>query len=415
MSLDRRDGFPESFDACYLEISDSEVDRAHLFVDQIIPLLKSDAEILLASFNEHWLSGAEGFEEKIGNGVPPIFHRLDVTLAETRLVAWSRWRWSANSRLLRLAQESFRRGPILLPFSGVMILVQLLIAFGSNLVSRKHTLRSGQRGQIISSVFMRLHIARSTAGVPREIGAEWPRPGVDGKGAPHRPAGAHSHATREPQYERLLEVQQEVGLSSLGLMTNQVWHEDPRRLGFILARYKFVAKMLSGSRAVAEIGCGDAFATRIVQQEVDAVTAYDFDPIFVQDIRRRQSAEWPISAQLHDILERPLPQQYDAVYTLDVIEHIPPEKEDTFISNLSASLAHHGVLIVGSPSLESQTYASPQSKVGHINCKSGRALKLLLERYFHSVFLFSMNDEVVHTGFYPMAHYLLALCSDTRR
>src|SRR6516165_2486968 len=288
MSLDRRDGFPESFDACYLEISDSEVDRAHLFVDQIIPLLKSDAEILLASFNEHWFSGAEGFAEKIGNGVPPIFHRLDVTLAETRLVAWSRWRWSANSRLLRLAQESFRRGPILLPFSGVMILVQLLIAFGSNLVSRKHTLRSGQRGQIVSSVFMRLHIARSRAAVPREIGAEWPRPTVDRKGALHRPAGADSHATREPQYERLLEVQQEVGLSSLGLMTNQVWHEDPRRLGFILARYKFVAKMLSGSRAVAEIGCGDAFATRIVQQEVDAVTAYDFDPIFVQDIRRRQ-------------------------------------------------------------------------------------------------------------------------------
>jgi len=415
MSFDRRDGFPETFDACYLEISDSEVDRAHLFVDQITPLLKSDAEILLASFNEHWFSGAEGFAEKIGNGVPPIFHRLDVTLAETRLVVWSRWQWSANSRLLRLAQDAFRRGPILVPFYGVMIFVQLLIAFGSNLANRKHTLRSGQHGQIISSVFMRLHIARSTAGVRREFGAEWPRPTVDRKGALHRPAGADSHATREPQYERLLEVQQEVGLSSLGLMTNQVWHEDPRRLGFILARYKFVAKMLSGSRAVAEIGCGDAFATRIVQQEVDAVTAYDFDPIFVQDIRRRQSAEWPISAQLHDILERPLPQQYDAVYTLDVIEHIPPEKEDTFISNLSASLAHHGVLIVGSPSLESQTYASPQSKIGHINCKSGRALKLLLERYFHSVFLFSMNDEVVHTGFYPMAHYLLALCSDTRR
>ena len=23
---------------------------------------------------------------------------------------------------------------------------------------------------------------------------------------------------------------------------------------------------------------------------------------------------------------------------------------------------------------------------------------------------FSMNDEVVHTGFYPMAHYFFALC-----
>jgi len=296
-----------------------------------------------------------------------------------------------------------------------MIVVQSLIAFGSNLISRKHTLRSGQSGQIVSSVFMRLHMVRGTADRRREIGAEWPQPTVDGKGTPHRLAGDYRHATREPQYERLLEVQQEVGISSLGLMTNQVWHEDPRRLAFILARYKFVAKMLSGSRAVAEIGCGDAFGTRIVQQEVDVVTAYDFDPIFIGDIRRRQSVKWPLSAQLHDILERPLPHQYDAVYTLDVIEHIPPEKEDTFISNLRASLADHGVLIIGSPSIESQTYASPQSKVGHVNCKSGRALKLLLERHFHTVFLFSMNDEVVHTGFYPMAHYLLALCSDTRR
>jgi hypothetical protein len=414
MSLDRRDEFPESFDACYLEIGDSEVDRAHLLVDQITLLLKSDAEILLASFNEQWFLGAEGFAEKIGNGVPPIFHRLDIAPAEMCLVAWSRWRWSANSRLLRLVQGAFRRGPTFVPFYGVMILVQSLIAFGSNLVSRKHTLRSGQGGQIVSSVFMRLHIARSTAGARREIGAEWPRSAVGGKGPPHRPAGDFSHATREPQYERLLEVRQEVGVSSLGLMTNQVWHEDPRRLAFILARYKFVAKMLSGSRTVAEIGCGDAFGTRIVQQEVDTVTVYDFDPIFIRDIRRRQSAKWPLSAQLHDILERPLPHQYDAVYTLDVIEHIPPAKEDVFISNLSASLADHGVLIIGSPSLESQAYASAQSKIGHVNCKSGRALKLLLERYFYTIFLFSMNDEVVHTGFYPMAHYLFALCSDKR-
>jgi len=103
---------------------------------------------------------------------------------------------------------------------------------------------------------------------------------------------------------------------------------------------------------VAEVGCGDAFGTRIVQQEVDAVTPYDFDPVFIRDIRRRQSAKWPLPAQVHDILEGPLPHQYDAIYTLDVIEHIPAEKEDTFICNLWASLADHGVLIIGSPSLE---------------------------------------------------------------
>jgi len=67
------------------------------------------------------------------------------------------------------------------------------------------------------------------------------------------------------------------------------------------------------------------------------------------------------------------------------------------------------------PSLESQRYASPQSKAGHVNCKSGPDLKKTMEEYFHSVFLFSMNDEVVHTGFYPMAQYLLALCAHPKR
>jgi len=67
-------------------------------------------------------------------------------------------------------------------------------------------------------------------------------------------------------------------------------------------------------------------------------------------------------------------------------------------------------LIVGSPSLESQAHASPPSKAGHINCKSGAELKALLQHYFENVFLFSMNDEVVHTGYYPMAHYLFAVC-----
>ena len=37
-----------------------------------------------------------------------------------------------------------------------------------------------------------------------------------------------------------------------------------------------------------------------------------------------------------------------------------------------------------------------------------QVLKRLMVRYFHDVFIFSMNDEVVHTGYHKMAHYLLA-------
>ena len=54
------------------------------------------------------------------------------------------------------------------------------------------------------------------------------------------------------------------------------------------------------------------------------------------------------------------------------------------------------------------------NKQEHINCFSGKNFKLFLQKYFHNVFVFSMNDEVVHTGFFPMAHYLLALCTSKK-
>src|ERR1035441_10302667 len=72
------------------------------------------------------------------------------------------------------------------------------------------------------------------------------------------------NSTREPQYQRSLDLSQERGLTTLGLMTNQAWTDDPRHLLFTLARYKFVAKMLTGKNRVLEVGCADAFGTRLV-------------------------------------------------------------------------------------------------------------------------------------------------------
>lgn len=216
--------------------------------------------------------------------------------------------------------------------------------------------------------------------------------------------------TREHQYNADLEIAREIGLQRLGLMSNQAWFDDPKRLAFTCSRYKFVSKLLSGKRNVLEIGCADGFFTRIVVQEVGSVTAVDFDPVFVDDARKNLTDRWRFEVREHDILSGPVTGAFDGAYSLDVIEHIPKSAEHTYLSNIIASLTDDGVLVIGTPSLESQVYASPQSKEGHVNCKSGRALRGLLERYFRNVFLFSMNDEVVHTGFYPMAHYLFAVC-----
>ncbi|MEM7744402.1 MAG: class I SAM-dependent methyltransferase [Pseudomonadota bacterium] len=193
-------------------------------------------------------------------------------------------------------------------------------------------------------------------------------------------------------------------------MINQAWHDDPKRLTFTFARYKFVAKMLGGKARVLEVGCGDGFVSRVVLQDVGDLVAVDFDPVFIDDVNQRMTEKWRFEARVHDILAEPVaPGGFDAAFSLDVMEHILPKDEDAYLTNIAASLGEHGVFIAGMPSLESQEYASPPSKAGHVNCKTAPDLKAALERHFHNVFVFSMNDEVVHTGFHKMAHYIFAM------
>lgn len=215
--------------------------------------------------------------------------------------------------------------------------------------------------------------------------------------------------TVEPQYSRCIDVQDKYGLTKLGIMSNQTWHDDPKRLGFLLARYKFVAKMLQGKKDVLEVGCADAFGTRVVHQHVEKISVSDFDPEFLKDVNQRMNPEWQMDTIEHDILSAPINHKYDGVFALDLLEHIHVEKEELFVQNLCDSLTSTGVLILGSPTIHSQPYASPPSKAGHVNCKDYKNIKALLEKFFHNVFIFSMNDEIVHTGFPQMANYFLTV------
>jgi 2-polyprenyl-3-methyl-5-hydroxy-6-metoxy-1,4-benzoquinol methylase len=216
--------------------------------------------------------------------------------------------------------------------------------------------------------------------------------------------------TREPQYDACFKERP----VTLGPMTGATWRWNPRRLGFMLARYKFVAQMLKGKQFVAEIGCADGFGSVTVAEEVGHLHLFDFDELWCGEACHLFSEVRCCDITVDPLMIPPGRRGFDAVYMLDVIEHIAPEKEPKAIGNIIRSLAPGGTFIAGAPSLESQAYASDISKAGHVNCRSGETLKADMERYFRNVFLFGMNDEVLHCGFPQMCHYLFVLCTEPR-
>lgn len=224
--------------------------------------------------------------------------------------------------------------------------------------------------------------------------------------------------TKEAQNEPQIHDYRERGPCTMGPWTSHIWRSDPRHLAFLLARYKFVAKMLEGKGSVLEVGCGDAFGTQVVLQAVGQVHGLDFEPLVLRDAEARYQAEGcsRVRFSLHDVVADCVPGgPYDAAYSLDVIEHIPAELEQDFLRHIVQGLKPSGVLILGTPNVTASAYASPASLEGHINLKSARGLKEVLQLHFENVFSFSMNDEVVHTGYGPMAHYLFAVGCGLRR
>jgi len=221
----------------------------------------------------------------------------------------------------------------------------------------------------------------------------------------------NNRETKEPQNQMQVDTFFQKGPVTMGPWTSHIWRNDPRHLCFLLSRYKFCAKMLTGKDKVLEIGCGDAFGLPVVKQTVGEVHGIDFERIVVEDnIRRFEEEEiWGVSFGVHDITDASLKEQFDAAYSLDVIEHIPQEQEKIFMTNISNSLKDQGVFIIGTPNITANQFASEYSREGHVNLKSSKTLHELMSFYFHNVFDFSMNDEVVHTGFAPMAHYLFCI------
>ena len=186
---------------------------------------------------------------------------------------------------------------------------------------------------------------------------------------------------------------------------------DPKRLSFVLSRYKFAAKIIS-KRRVLELGCSEGIGTPILAEFATEYVGVDSDEQAIAAANQNFSSE-RCSFISDDFLDQSF-GQFDAVVSLDVCEHIMPEMEDSYFDTIAANLVTEGVAVIGTPNETSDVYASPMSKAGHVNLFDHGRMRRALGRIFHNVLMFGFNDEVAHTGFEPMCHYLIGVGCNLR-
>jgi len=199
---------------------------------------------------------------------------------------------------------------------------------------------------------------------------------------------------------------------TLGPYFSFIVRKSPRRLLHLLSYYKFAAKMIGPGKRVLDVGCSEGFGTILLAEQAATCLGVDLDADAIA-VANASVATESLRFEVMDVLATDA-GRFDAVVTLDVIEHIFTENEDAFVARLAGFLEPHGVLVIGTPNITSDQYAGEHTRRGHVNLFSAERLRELGLRHFHNVFLFSANDEIVHTGFTPLAHYLLALCVGPR-
>jgi len=192
------------------------------------------------------------------------------------------------------------------------------------------------------------------------------------------------------------------------------WFEKtPRRALHYASYYKFAARMIGGGRRVLDLGCSEGLGTWMLAKECGFARGVDLEERAVA-VAKENWRDGIVEFVHADFFRLP-PEPFDGVVSFDVIEHFERSRAGSFLETVTANLGHDGTAVIGTPSREGQAFASAVSKEGHLHVYSSEELESLMREHFHHVFIFGANDEVVHTGFPRMVHYLVAIGCRKRR
>ena len=187
-----------------------------------------------------------------------------------------------------------------------------------------------------------------------------------------------------------------------------LFQENTLQLLIKLARYKFAARLLKSTDQVLEVGAGNGIGTIFLGQHVKKITGLEIreqEFLDAQKINQRKNVDF-----IHQSVFEFCPDlRFDAVISLDVIEHLTEKDGEKFVEKLASLCKPDGLVIIGTPSIYSYPYQGAFSQAAHIKCYERNELDNLLGNFFLRTLPFSMNDEVVHTGHPKMAWYYFSI------
>jgi len=176
---------------------------------------------------------------------------------------------------------------------------------------------------------------------------------------------------------------------SFGDHSSSNYRNDPKQIIFTLSRYKFAAKIACKKGAVLELGCRDGIGATILAETMDRYVGVDLDAKAIQDAKSNLNA--PQYAEKYRFLCADFAGKnfgsFSAIVSLGMFA---PASMEIYLKTILSNLAEEGICVIGTPNVPNH------------------GLVPKLKEYFHQVFHFGMNDEMM-TAYGSRAQYTLAV------
>lgn len=164
-----------------------------------------------------------------------------------------------------------------------------------------------------------------------------------------------------------------------------------------LSVYAFVKDNIS-DKLVLDLGCGDGYGAAFLAEKARFVYGVDYDPEVILCAQEKYKADNLRYLAMDALKLEFKAQEFDAVCSFQVIEHIPEESIPAYLNELKRVLKHKGILYLSTLNLDKMMKSPKTYKKNPAHCKEFRLEELqeLLGRVFKEVEIYGLHLSPRH-------------------